>query len=149
MNAKDMHVLKYDLNDANGTIDELEDKVSELQKIVDYFKELWKKFIEFLQNKLKERKTEQTNKVIKTILNVISYGIAIFWYIGGIVALFSNKIFFSIGYIIIGSSFPPFLYEKIWKNKQLSKNKKIIFKILFIVGAFIIGTIFFSFQTKS
>ena len=43
--------LEYDLNDANETIDELEDKVSELQKIVDYFKELWEKFIEFLQNK--------------------------------------------------------------------------------------------------
>ncbi len=43
--------LEYDLNDANDTIYELEDKVSELQKIVDYFKELWKKFIEFLQNK--------------------------------------------------------------------------------------------------
>lgn len=43
--------LEYDLNDANNTIDELEDKVSELQNVVDYFKELWKKFIEFLQNK--------------------------------------------------------------------------------------------------
>ena len=43
--------LEYDLNDANETIDELEDKVSELQKIVDYFKELWEKFIEFLQSK--------------------------------------------------------------------------------------------------
>ncbi len=43
--------LEYDLNDANETIDELEDKVSELQKVVAYFKELWKKFIEFLQNK--------------------------------------------------------------------------------------------------
>lgn len=43
--------LEYNLNDANETIDELEDKVSELQKIVDYFKELWEKFIEFLQNK--------------------------------------------------------------------------------------------------
>ena len=43
--------LEIDLNDANVTIDELEDKVSELEKIVDYFKELWKKFIEFLQNK--------------------------------------------------------------------------------------------------
>ena len=40
--------LEYDLNDANETIDELEDKVSELQKIV---KELWKKFIRFLQDK--------------------------------------------------------------------------------------------------
>ena len=43
--------LEYDLNETNETIDELEDKVLELQKIVDYFKELWKKFIEFLQNK--------------------------------------------------------------------------------------------------
>ena len=43
--------LEIDLNDANVTIDELEDKVSELEKIVDYFKELWKKFIEFLQDK--------------------------------------------------------------------------------------------------
>ncbi len=43
--------LEYDLNDANETIDELEDKISELQKIVDYFKKLWKKLIEFLQNK--------------------------------------------------------------------------------------------------
>lgn len=43
--------LEYDLNDANDTIYELEDKVSELEKIVDYFKELWKKFIEFLQNR--------------------------------------------------------------------------------------------------
>ena len=43
--------LEYDLSNANETIDELEDKVSELQKIVDYFKELWQRFIEFLQNK--------------------------------------------------------------------------------------------------
>lgn len=42
--------LKYDLNDANETIDELEDKVSELQKIVDYFKKLWKKFIKFFSS---------------------------------------------------------------------------------------------------
>ena len=43
-----LSVIQKAFNDA---IDELEDKVSELQKIVDYFKELWKKFIEFLQNK--------------------------------------------------------------------------------------------------
>ena len=41
--------LEYDLNDTNETIDELEDKVSELEKIVDYFKELWQKFIEFFK----------------------------------------------------------------------------------------------------
>ena len=29
----------------------LEDKVSKLQEALNYFKELWQKFIEFLQNK--------------------------------------------------------------------------------------------------
>lgn len=43
--------LEYDLNDANNTIDELEDKISTLQETLNYFKGLWKKFIEFLQNK--------------------------------------------------------------------------------------------------
>ena len=43
--------LEYDLNDANNTIYELEDKVSKLEEMLDYFKDLWKKFIEFLQNK--------------------------------------------------------------------------------------------------
>lgn len=44
--------LQYELDNANDNIDELEDKVSELQNIVDYFKDLWKKFIEFLKDKL-------------------------------------------------------------------------------------------------
>ena len=43
--------LEYDLNDANDTIYELEDKVSKLEETLNYFKELWKKFIKFLQNK--------------------------------------------------------------------------------------------------
>ena len=43
--------LEYDLDDANETIDELEDKVSKLQEALSYFKELWRKFIEFLQDK--------------------------------------------------------------------------------------------------
>lgn len=43
--------LQYRLENANDTIDELEDKVSELQNIVYYFKDLWKKFIEFLKDK--------------------------------------------------------------------------------------------------
>ena len=43
--------LEYDLNDANDTIYELEDKVSKLEETLNYFKELWKKFIEFLQDK--------------------------------------------------------------------------------------------------
>lgn len=44
--------LEYNLNDANNTIYELEDKVSELQNVLDYFKELWNKFIKFLQDKI-------------------------------------------------------------------------------------------------
>ena len=43
--------LEYDLNDANDTIYELEDKVSKLQEALKYFKELWNKFIKFLQDK--------------------------------------------------------------------------------------------------
>lgn len=43
--------LEYDLDEANETIDELEDKISSLQETLNHFKELWKKFIEFLQNK--------------------------------------------------------------------------------------------------
>lgn len=39
------------MNDANDTIYELEDKVSKLQETSDFFKELWQKFIRFLQDK--------------------------------------------------------------------------------------------------
>lgn len=40
-----------DLRDANNTIGELEDKVSKLEEMIDYFKELWNKFLKFLQDK--------------------------------------------------------------------------------------------------
>ena len=43
--------LENRLEFANDTIDMLEDKVSKLQETLNYFKELWKKFIEFLQDK--------------------------------------------------------------------------------------------------
>ena len=43
--------LEIRLEFANDTIDMLEDKVSKLQETLNYFKELWKKFIEFLQDK--------------------------------------------------------------------------------------------------
>ncbi len=36
---------------SEDTIGMLEDKVSQLQEALDYFKELWKKFIKFLQDK--------------------------------------------------------------------------------------------------
>ena len=43
------------MNDANETIDELEDKVSTLQETLNYFKDLWQKFIKFLQDKFFSR----------------------------------------------------------------------------------------------
>ena len=43
--------LEYDLDNANDTIYELEDKVSKLEETLNYFKELWNKFIKFLQDK--------------------------------------------------------------------------------------------------
>ncbi len=43
--------LEYNLDNANNTIDELEDKVSALQETLNYFKELWQKFIQFLKDK--------------------------------------------------------------------------------------------------
>ena len=43
--------LENRLDFANDTIDMLEDKVDKLQETLNYFKELWKKFIKFLQDK--------------------------------------------------------------------------------------------------
>ena len=43
--------LEYDLDNANDTIYELEYKVSKLEETLNYFKELWQKFIKFLQDK--------------------------------------------------------------------------------------------------
>ena len=43
--------LENRLDFANDTIDMLEDKVDKLQEALDYFKELWNKFIKFLQDK--------------------------------------------------------------------------------------------------
>ena len=43
--------LENKLEFAEDTIDMLEDKVSRLEKALDYFKELWNKFIKFLQDK--------------------------------------------------------------------------------------------------
>jgi len=43
--------LEFDLNNANYTIYDLEDKVSKLEKTLNYFKKLWQKFIKFLQDK--------------------------------------------------------------------------------------------------
>lgn len=45
------NIRNIDRIDASETIDELEDKVSKLQEALSYFRKLWRKFIEFLQNK--------------------------------------------------------------------------------------------------
>ena len=46
-----INIVKKELEFAEDTIDMLEDKVSKLQEALDYFKESWKKFIKFLQDK--------------------------------------------------------------------------------------------------
>ena len=43
--------LENKLEFAEDTIDMLEDKVSKLEEMLNYFKELWKKFINYLQDK--------------------------------------------------------------------------------------------------
>ena len=43
--------LEDDLDDANDTIDELEEKVFNLEQALNYFRELWNKFIKFLKDK--------------------------------------------------------------------------------------------------
>ena len=43
--------LKYNLESERDRVDELEDEVSRLEQTLNYFTELWNKFIEFLQNK--------------------------------------------------------------------------------------------------
>ena len=43
--------LEDDLGDANDTIDELEEKVFNLEQALNYFRELWNKFIKFLKDK--------------------------------------------------------------------------------------------------
>ena len=44
-------IIKGTSSVVEDTIDMLEDKVSKLQETLDYFKELWNKFIKFLQDK--------------------------------------------------------------------------------------------------
>lgn len=46
-----INIVKKELEFADDAIDMLEDKVSKLQETLNYFKELWKKFIQFLQDK--------------------------------------------------------------------------------------------------
>ena len=46
-----INYLQEDLEDANDKIDDLENRVSMLEEALNYFKNLWKKFIEFLKDK--------------------------------------------------------------------------------------------------
>lgn len=59
--------LEYKLDFANDTIDELEDKVSKLEEMLEYFKNLWKRFIEFLQNKFFS--TDKYDNIIQDLYN--------------------------------------------------------------------------------
>lgn len=44
-----INIVNKELEFADDTIDMLEDKVSKLEKALDYFKELWDKFIKFFK----------------------------------------------------------------------------------------------------
>ena len=46
-----MKLIFFWLESERYRVDELEDEVSRLEQTLNYFKELWNKFIEFLQNK--------------------------------------------------------------------------------------------------
>lgn len=59
--------LEYKLDFADDTIDELEDKVSKLEEMLEYFKKLWKRFIEFLQNKFFS--TDKYDNIIQDLYN--------------------------------------------------------------------------------
>ena len=51
MKQQQIEDLKEELYYANDKVDELEDKVSILQDTLNYFKDLWQRFIKFLQDK--------------------------------------------------------------------------------------------------
>ena len=59
--------LENRLEFADNTIDMLEDKVSKLQETLDYFKKLWQKFIEFLQDKFFS--TDKYDEIIEELHN--------------------------------------------------------------------------------
>lgn len=53
INIRDKSIddLKYKLNSAYNEIDDLEEQVSTLEDLVNRFKNLWEKFVEFLKDK--------------------------------------------------------------------------------------------------
>ena len=63
----EINELEYKLDFANDTIDELEDKVSKLEEMLEYFKNLWKRFIKFLQNKFFS--TDKYDNIIQDLYN--------------------------------------------------------------------------------
>ena len=60
-------ITTKELDFANDTIDELKDKVSKLEEMLEYFKNLWKRFIEFLQNKFFS--TDKYDDIIQDLYN--------------------------------------------------------------------------------
>lgn len=60
-------ITTKELDFANDTIDELEDKVSKFEEMLEYFKNLWRQFIEFLQNKFFS--TDKYDDIINDLYN--------------------------------------------------------------------------------
>lgn len=62
-----INIVKKELEFSDDAIDMLEDKVSKLQETLNYFKELWKKFIQFLQDKFFS--TDKYDEIIEELHN--------------------------------------------------------------------------------
>ena len=102
-----------------------------------------------LQEKLDNKKKEQIDNIINTskkmttkTLNFIRYFLAISCGIGGLVCSIEGKRFYMIGYLIIGISFIPFIYNVFRKNKSLSVALQVLVPII----SFIIGGIIFTME---
>ena len=54
-------------DDKRPAFEELKDKVSKLEEMLEYFKNLWKRFIEFLQNKFFS--TDKYDDIIQDLYN--------------------------------------------------------------------------------
>lgn len=140
----------------NNKNDFLKKELEEEKIKLDNENELLKKELEEekikssnLQEKLDNKKKEQIDNVINTskkmttkTLNFIRYFLAISCGIGGFVCLIEEKIFYMIGYLIIGISFIPFIYNIFRKNKSLSMALQVLVPII----AFIIGSIIFTIE---
>ena len=117
-------------------IEEDTEKVKELKEELEKVKiENLKKEIELEKKKAPKEK----KNYFPIIVNIIRYCIAIFCSFGVIGGLVFGKIVIGIGYLIIGISFYPFIYKKLWEKVNVSKKLQIIIQIVGPIICIIIG----------